>query len=170
MGIHDIGKIGIPDKVLQKPGKLDDEEWNVMRSHSFIGSQIIGSQENELLRIAGIVAYEHHEKWNGKGYPGGLNGEEINLFARIVAVADVFDALTSKRPYKDAWPDEKAINLIKEESGEHFDPNIVKAFEKTIDKILINGSQNDSNIIFPSGRLSRLNKFFDLTIDIDFGT
>lgn len=134
--MHDIGKIGIPDSVLQKPGKLDNDEWNIMRTHCKIGAEIIGEHSSELLKIAKTVASQHHEKWNGKGYPRGMKGDEINLYARIVAVADVFDALTSKRPYKDEWSVERAVNLIKEESGEHFDPQIVKSFVNQLPQIV----------------------------------
>jgi len=134
--MHDIGKIGIPDNVLLKPGKLDDDEWNLMRQHPEFGANIIGEHDSGLLKMALIVARTHHEKWNGKGYPNGLAGEEIPLVGRIVAVADVFDALTTERPYKDAWPVEKAVNLIKEEAGEHFDPALVQAFVDSLPEIL----------------------------------
>ena len=134
--MHDIGKIGIPDNVLLKPGKLDDDEWNLMRQHPEFGANIIGEHDSGLLKMSLIVARTHHEKWNGKGYPNGLAGEDIPLVGRIIAVADVFDALTTERPYKDAWPVEKAVSLIKEESGEHFDPALVKAFLDSLPEIL----------------------------------
>lgn len=135
--MHDLGKIGIPDKVLLKPGKLDDEEWELMRQHPAWGVEIIGDHENsELLEWAATIALTHHEKWNGAGYPKGLEGEEIPLIGRIVAVADVFDALTSERPYKKGWPVEKAMALIKEEAGAHFDPALSKAFERILPDIL----------------------------------
>lgn len=134
--MHDIGKIGIPDNILKKPGKLDDEEWSIMTSHTSIGRDILEGTKGDILSIAKIVAYQHHEKWNGKGYPKGLVGEKINIFARIVAVADVFDALTSKRPYKDGWSIEEAITLIKKESGEHFEPKVVECFLKALPKII----------------------------------
>lgn len=134
--MHDIGKIGIPDRVLQKAGKLEGEEWDIMRSHAEIGAEIIGDSHGELLSTAKIVAIQHHEKWNGNGYPNKIKEEEINVFARICAVADVFDALTSKRPYKEGWTIEKAVELIKSESGEHFDPKVVEAFISALDKIL----------------------------------
>ncbi len=127
--MHDIGKIGIPDNVLLKPGKLDADEWSLMKKHPKFGANIIGEhEEGGLLDMARVVALTHHEKWNGQGYPNGLKGEEIPLVGRIVAVADVFDALTTERPYKDAWPNDKAVNLLKEESGKHFDPMLVDAF------------------------------------------
>lgn len=134
--MHDIGKIGIPDYVLQKPGKLDSNEWDIMTSHPRIGSEIIGNSSADLLSVAKIVAIQHHEKWNGKGYPNGISGEDIHIFARITAVADVFDAVISKRPYKEAWPLEKAFELIESEKGEHFDPKVVEAFFIAKDKIV----------------------------------
>lgn len=134
--MHDIGKIGIPDFILQKPGKLTKEEWEIMTSHTTIGGEILGDSCGELLSIAKIVAYQHHEKWNGKGYPNGLAGEDINIFARITAIADVFDALTSKRPYKEEWPVEKAVELIISERGEHFEPKTVDSFLKVLPQLI----------------------------------
>ncbi len=133
--MHDIGKLGIPDKVLQKPGKLNHEEWEIMKSHCAIGAKIIGKTETEIMRASKIVAYEHHEKWNGKGYPEGLVGEDIHIYGRIAAVADVFDALISERPYKNAWPFDDAVKYIVEESRKHFDPDVVIAFVKALPKI-----------------------------------
>jgi putative two-component system response regulator len=126
--MHDVGKIGIPDAILQKNGKLDDAEWAVMRQHAQIGAEIIGEHDSGLLKTARIIALTHHEKWDGSGYPNGLKGEEIPLAGRIVAIADVFDALTSVRPYKPAWPVEEAISLLRRESGRHFDPELVELF------------------------------------------
>ena len=134
--MHDIGKIGIPDNVLLKPGKLDADEWKIMQTHVSIGAEIIGEDKSILLSTARTAAITHHEKWNGKGYPSGTSGKDIPFIGRVVAIADVFDALTSERPYKKAWPTEKAINLIKDESGEHFDPELVNAFLKITYKIL----------------------------------
>jgi putative two-component system response regulator len=134
--MHDIGKIGIPDRILQKPAKLDADEWKEMQTHAYIGSQIIGEDSSELLDMARIVAINHHEKWNGSGYPKGLVGEEIPRIARIVAIADVFDALTSERPYKEAWPVEKAIALLNEEAGKHFDPELIPLFINELPEIL----------------------------------
>lgn len=134
--MHDIGKIGIPDSVLLKPGKLDAEEWAIMQKHTDYGAQIIGEHGSELLKMAKTIAQTHHEKWNGRGYPLGLKGENIPIESRIVAIADVFDALTTVRPYKDAWPVEKAVQLIKDESGEHFDPTLVDAFISVLPSIL----------------------------------
>lgn len=134
--MHDVGKIGIPDSVLLKPGKLDDQEWQLMRQHPQFGGDIIGDHESELLKEARIIALAHHEKWDGSGYPNKLVGEDIPLSARIVAVADVFDALTTERPYKDAWSVEEAVALIDRESGNHFDPRIVMAFHEVLPDIL----------------------------------
>jgi len=134
--MHDVGKIGIPDVILQKKGKLNDDEWKIMKTHSQIGGRILSNSQSKLLEIARIIALEHHEKWNGSGYPEALAGDKIHLFARIVAVADVFDALTSKRPYKEAWSIEKAVSLIESEAGGHFDPEIVNAFIKALPKII----------------------------------
>ncbi len=133
--MHDIGKIGIPDEILRKPGKLDDHEWAVIRKHPAIGAKIIGEHDSELLKLSRIVALEHHEKWNGKGYPRGIASEEIHIAARIVAIADVFDALTSDRPYKKGWPVDKTVALLQEESGEHFDPKLVPYFVEALPEI-----------------------------------
>lgn len=135
--MHDVGKIGIPDAILLKPGKLDPDEWIIMMTHCEIGSDIIGEEESALLQIARKVAYEHHEKWNGKGYPRGISGEDINIRARMVTVADVFDALTSVRPYKEAWEIERAVDLINSEANEQFDPKIVSAFNNVLQKLLV---------------------------------
>ena len=126
--MHDVGKIGIPDAILQKPGKLDEEEWKVMRSHAEIGAAIIGEHASGLLKMARLIALTHHEKWDGSGYPKGLKGEEIPHEGRIVAIADVFDALTSVRPYKRAWTVEEAIEAMRRDSGKHFDPQLVELF------------------------------------------
>jgi len=134
--MHDIGKIGIPDAVLQKPGKLDPDEWAVMQRHAEIGAEIIGEDDSDLLNMAREVAQNHHEKWDGSGYPQGLKGAAIPISARIVALADVFDALTSERPYKKAWPVEQATDLIREQSGKHFDPELVEAFFRCLPAIL----------------------------------
>lgn len=134
--MHDIGKIGIPDSILLKPGKLDSEEWEVMQTHAQIGADILSDGDSAILKLAETIAITHHEKWDGSGYPNGLAGEDIPLAGRIVAIADVFDALTSERPYKKAWPTEKAVNLIKEESGKHFDPSLVLVFLSVLDEII----------------------------------
>ncbi|MFG0721437.1 two-component system response regulator [Pseudomonas sp. GLN_6] len=134
--MHDIGKIGIPDAVLRKPGKLDEQEWAVMRKHVEIGARIIGEHASGLLRTAQRIALSHHEKWDGTGYPNGLSGEDIPLEGRIVAIADVFDALTSVRPYKAAWSVEDAVGLLRAESGKHFDPQLVELFIQQLPAIL----------------------------------
>lgn len=140
--LHDIGKIAIPDAVLNKPGKLTDEEFEKMKTHTVVGGEVISKimdrmkgAEVTYLPIARDVALYHHEKWNGKGYPKGLKGEEIPLCARIMAVADVFDALTSERSYKKPFPFDKAVDIIKEGVGEHFDPLVVDAFLNAIEDI-----------------------------------
>jgi len=134
--MHDIGKIGIPDSILLKPGKLDAEEWKVMHQHPIMGAEIIGKHENELLETARIIALCHHEKWDGSGYPRGLKGEDIPLEGRIVAIADVFDALVSIRPYKAAFPLEEALRLMESQTGSHFDPVLMQAFRKALPEIL----------------------------------
>ena len=131
--LHDIGKVGIPDRILLKPGKLNEDEWEMMKQHAVIGgdtmrSIIESTAQPGFLLLGHDIALFHHEKWNGSGYPQGLRGADIPLCARIVALADVYDALTTRRPYKQPWPHSKALDLIKSESGEHFDPAIVKAF------------------------------------------
>ena len=133
--LHDVGKIHVPDAILNKPGKLTDEEFTIMKEHAAAGGEIIAKAmdlvsevDSGYLKEAKNLAACHHEKWNGTGYPRGLSGEEIPLSARIMAVADVFDALVSKRSYKEGFPFEKAMGIIKEGSGNHFDPNVVRAF------------------------------------------
>ncbi len=122
--LHDVGKIGIPDHILLKPGKLTNEEFDVIKSHPEIGYKIIGEQKAEILTLGAEIAYTHHEKWNGSGYPRGLKGEEIPIAGRLTAIGDVFDALTSVRPYKKAWTVDDALGLISKEAGEHFDPKL----------------------------------------------
>ncbi|MDC8830748.1 response regulator [Alteromonas gilva] len=134
--MHDIGKIGIPDHIMLKPGKLTTEEFDVMKTHPLIGAEILGEADSELLRIAKSVALTHHEKWDGSGYPKGLSGTDIPVEGRIVAVADVFDALTSKRPYKEAWTVEKTLALMKSESGKHFEPRLIELLEENLPQIL----------------------------------
>jgi putative two-component system response regulator len=126
--LHDIGKIGIPDTILLKPGKLDDEEFEQIKTHATIGAEILSGSASSLLRMAENIALTHHERWDGNGYPNGLAGEEIPLPGRIVAVADVFDALTHERPYKQAWEIKEAAAEIFHQGGRHFDPSVVDAF------------------------------------------
>ena len=134
--LHDIGKLAIPDSILQKPGKLTSQEFETMKSHTVVGAAILGSANSKLLQLAEVIALNHHERWDGEGYPAGLKGEEIPLPARAVAVCDGFDALVSERPYKTAWPVEKAVEFLKEQSGRHFDPSMVDLFLQNLDKIL----------------------------------
>ncbi len=140
--LHDIGKVGIPDNILLKPGKLTDEEWKIMKRHTTYGAEVLRKADEHLqqkgksLFFIGIqIAESHHEKWDGSGYPYGLKGDQIPLSARIVAVADVFDALTSKRCYKEPFSFDESVKIIKEGKGKHFDPDVVDAFLESIDKI-----------------------------------
>ncbi|HZG78422.1 MAG TPA: HD domain-containing phosphohydrolase [Paenibacillus sp.] len=134
--MHDIGKVAIPDAVLKKPGKLTDEEYDIMKTHTTIGYNLLKNSRRELLKIAAVVASQHHEKWNGRGYPNGLKEEEIHIYGRITAIADVFDALGSERVYKKAWELDRILNLFKEERGQHFDPKVVDAFFEQLPEIL----------------------------------
>ncbi|MEO5377408.1 MAG: two-component system response regulator [Magnetococcus sp. DMHC-6] len=126
--MHDLGKIGIPDHILLKPGKLTEEEFAIIQTHAQMGYDIIGVQNSEIMTMGGVIALTHHEKWNGRGYPNKLAGEDIPLVGRLCAIADVFDALTSSRPYKKAWSIEDAFGLITKEAGEHFDPKLAHMF------------------------------------------
>ena len=134
--MHDIGKVGTPDNILLKPGKLNVAEFEIMKQHAAIGHQILAGSSSPLLQLAAEIALSHHEKYDGSGYPSGLAGDAIPLVGRIVAVADVFDALTSSRPYKKAWEVEKAVALLKENRGTHFDPACIDAFLKNFDEVL----------------------------------
>jgi two-component system response regulator RpfG len=133
--MHDIGKIGIPDGVLLKPGKLNEREWEVMQSHTTIGYGILANSQSKYMQMGAVIALYHHERYDGQGYPNGLRGADIPLIARIVTVADVYDALVSVRPYKDAWPVEKAVDYIKEHAGTQLDPDCVAAFCKRVSDI-----------------------------------
>lgn len=134
--IHDVGKIAIPDSILHKPGKLTPEEWQIMQQHTLVGARIIGEHHCGLMQVAHSIALNHHEKWDGSGYPNGLHADEIPHVARIVAVADVFDALTSARPYKQPWPLRQALDYIRNAAGSHFDPAIVTCFFDCLGSIL----------------------------------
>ncbi len=134
--LHDVGKVGIPDSILNKPGKHTPEEWLIMKTHALIGEEILAKSDKRILQLGSIIAGQHHEKWDGNGYPRGLKGEEIHIAGRITALADVFDALGSKRCYKEAWPIEEIIAIIKEEKGKHFDPQLVDLFEQNIDQLV----------------------------------
>jgi len=134
--MHDIGKVGIPDHILNKEDKLTKEEWCIMQTHSEIGYDIFKDTDKPLLKAAAIISYQHHEKFDGSGYPQGLIGENIHIYGRITAVADVFDALGSDRPYKKAWRNEDIFVVLKEESGKHFDPKLIDIFFKNLDEFL----------------------------------
>lgn len=134
--MHDIGKIAIPDAVLNKPGRFNDEERAIMDTHAQLGYDMLQSSNRPLLKMAAIVAYEHHEKYNGKGYPNKTAGEDIHIYGRITALADVFDALGSPRVYKSAWDDERIFKMFKEERGEHFDPKLIDIFFDNLDQFL----------------------------------
>ncbi|WP_270170088.1 HD domain-containing phosphohydrolase [Paenibacillus sp. SYP-B4298] len=134
--MHDIGKIAIPDSILNKPGKLTEQEFELMKTHTVIGHHMLGGSNRELLRSAALIAYQHHEKWDGTGYPLGLRENDIHLYGRITAVADVFDALGSDRIYKKAWELERIIELMREERGRHFDPRIIDVFFSKLPTLL----------------------------------
>ena len=135
--MHDIGKLGVPDCILQKPGKLDPDEWAIIQKHPEFGASILGNAGvSELAREARLVALTHHEHWDGRGYPRRLAGENIPISGRIAALADVYDALVSVRPYKAAWPVEEAVEYIHQKSGTQFDPDVVRAFDRALPKIL----------------------------------
>lgn len=133
--LHDIGKVGISDAILLKPGKLTEEEFNTMKTHSMIGYDILKDAKNVYLEAGAIIARTHHEKFDGSGYPSGSKGEDIHVYGRITALADVFDALTSVRPYKEAWSFERAMDLLQSNAGSHFDPKLVEMFVANIDEV-----------------------------------
>jgi len=134
--MHDIGKVGIADAILNKPGRLTNDEWRIMKTHTNIGYELFRDSDKPLLKTAAIIAYEHHEKWDGTGYPRGISRDTIHIYGRITALADVFDALGSDRCYKKAWGDDDIFKLIKEERGKHFDPNLVDIFFDHLDEFL----------------------------------
>lgn len=134
--LHDIGKIGIPDGILLKPARLDEPEWSVMQRHPLIGHEILKGSASKYVRMGALIALGHHERYDGRGYPSGLDGDHIPLCARIVAVADVYDALTSRRPYKKAWHAEEAFDYLRAQRGKHFDSRLVDAFLGMKDKVL----------------------------------
>ncbi len=134
--MHDIGKVGIPDNILNKPAKFEAHEWETMKKHAEMGFDMLQYSQRPILKAAAIIANEHHEKIDGTGYPKGLKGEEIHIYGRITAVADVFDALGSSRVYKKAWNLDKILELFKEESGTHFDANLVELFLNNLDQFL----------------------------------
>jgi putative two-component system response regulator len=133
--LHDVGKIGIPDHILRKAGKLTPEEWEVMKTHTTIGAKLLSGSTSTFLKMGEEIALTHHEKWDGTGYPRGLAGSNIPMAGRICGLCDVFDALTSNRPYKEIWPNEKALEEIEKERGRHFDPHMVDCFLKILPEI-----------------------------------
>lgn len=134
--LHDAGKIAIPDDVLHKPGRHTAAESVIMRSHAELGRQFFVDHDSPVLRAAAIVAGQHHERWDGQGYPNGIRGEEIHIFGRVTALADVFDALTHPRCYKEAWPLDRALEYLVRESGSRFDPTLVELFMQNLDQFL----------------------------------
>jgi putative two-component system response regulator len=134
--MHDVGKVAVPESILRKPAALDPQEWTVMRQHSAIGGRILDNSSSEILKAGRVIALHHHERWDGRGYPGGLAGNDISLWGRICAVADVFDAVTSERPYKPAFPNEHALQLLRDGRGKHFDPRVVDVFFECLDEIV----------------------------------
>jgi two-component system response regulator RpfG len=134
--LHDIGKIGIPDAVLLKPGKLTKSEFEIIKTHTSIGARILSSSKHPVMQLGATIAIAHHEKYDGSGYPNQLIGDDIPLAGRIVAVADVFDSLSSKRPYKNSWGNDAILSLFQEQSGKHFDPECVQAFLNQWEQVL----------------------------------
>ena len=130
--LHDVGKIGIPDAILNKPGKLDADEWEIMKTHTDQGARILSGSNRPVIQVAAIVAKQHHENWDGSGYPDGLSGEDIHLYGRLVAVADVYDALCSKRSYKPSWSCEDAVTFMREQRSIKFDPVLIDLFIENI--------------------------------------
>lgn len=135
--MHDIGKVGIPDNILNKPERLTDDEFEIMKTHASLGYEMLKHSNKKILQAAAIVSKEHHEKYNGNGYPMGLKEEDIHIYARITAIADVFDALGSDRVYKKKWDDKDIFQFLKEERGEHFDPKLIDIFFENLDEILV---------------------------------
>jgi putative two-component system response regulator len=154
--MHDVGKIGIPDQILLKPGKLEPREMQIMKMHTTIGAEILKGSTTDFLKLGGVIALTHHEKWDGSGYPRGMAGAKIPLAGCITAVADVFDALTTKRPYKEPFPIEEAFAIIREGRGKHFHPEVTDAFFSITDEVLRiradNGDQGESTLF----RLTRM--------------
>jgi len=149
--MHDIGKIGIPDNILLKPGKLDEDEWIIMKQHTTIGAKILEGSDTEFIKLAEVIALTHHERWDGTGYPRGLKGSDIPIAGRITTIADVFDALVSKRPYKKPFSIEKSFEIIRQDCGKYFDPKVVDAFfaiEKEILEIRNKYSDSEESKLF----------------------
>ncbi|HEC15832.1 MAG TPA: HD domain-containing protein [Sedimenticola sp.] len=143
--LHDIGKLGIPDEILLKPGKLSEKEFEAMQNHTAIGYSMLAHSERDILKAAAVIAHQHHEKWDGTGYPWGLQGEDIHIYGRIVGLVDVFDALLSRRHYKAAWPLDEVVAWIKKESGRHFDPALVDVLLENVDEFAAIGARYGSN-------------------------
>ncbi len=151
--MHDLGKLSIPDAILHKPGKLDAAEWKLMQTHSAVGHKILSKSSNApILQMAATVALRHHEKWDGSGYPDGLAGETIPQMARIVAIADVFDALSMTRPYKEAWPLDRIMDTLKDSAGTHFDPQLIERFIGILPRIL--AIKDEWDACYPEGTRS----------------
>ncbi len=166
--MHDIGKIGVPDSVLLKPGALDEDEWRIMQAHTTMGAQILGGSRSSAIQLGEQIALEHHERWDGTGYPNGLRGEEISLEARISTIADVFDALTAERPYKEAWPFEKALGLVDNSRGTMFDPELVDIFLHEEDEVrAIHQASLNGTLQPPSWRMQPLDPNADSSADED---
>jgi putative two-component system response regulator len=152
--MHDVGKVGIADLILLKPGKLNETEFAIMREHAYIGYKILNESTSEILKVAAEIAWTHHEKFDGTGYPRQLIKDAIPIFGRIVAVADVFDALTSERPYKKGWSVEDAAQFVKDNSGSHFDPACVEAFFTEFDEVLAIKNKFIDDNLEPRNRLT----------------
>lgn len=166
--MHDIGKIGVPDSVLRKAGALDEDEWRIMQAHTTMGAQILGGSRSSAIQLAEQIALEHHERWDGTGYPSGMRGEEISLEARISTIADVFDALTAERPYKEAWPFEKAVDLVDSSRGTMFDPELVEIFLHEGEQVhAIHVASLEGTLQPPSWRLQPLDPTPDASADED---
>lgn len=164
--MHDIGKIGIPEEILHKPGKLTEKEFEVMKYHTNIGYEILKSSDKEILQKASIIALEHHEKWDGSGYPEKKQGEEIDIFARITAIADVYDAVRSDRVYKKAWTFEKAKKLIESERGKHFEPKLTDIFLENIRELeRIREEINKSEVVEFNNIYNYLQLMAEITVE-----
>lgn len=150
--MHDVGKLGTPDRVLLKPGKLDADEWEIMKQHTVIGAQLLANSQSPVLQMGEVIALTHHERWDGSGYPNQLVGEDIPLVGRICAIADVFDALSSKRCYKDPWPLEKTLKEIRSLSGIQFDPRLIEIFEEFL-PVLLGIQRTHADIAVPEFNL-----------------
>jgi len=149
--MHDVGKIGIPDAILLKPGELDPQEWELMKRHAVIGAELLAGSHSPIVQLGEVIALTHHERFDGTGYPAGLRGEEIPFVSRITAVCDVFDALISKRPYKRAWSPEAALAEIQAQSNRHFDPRVVEAFTRIYPEVLqlVDAVGREPNLLDP---------------------